>query len=280
MAQLHVFYDLQPGENVKLVPPPFIADRLLYYRDIMKDSTNAAGGPDTITFEFDGRKGLDLKWRMATYAGGMGGTVQHALESVAHIQHFDTMISPLLFNQQLPGDWVYRAGASNAQLTEGLSKVFRQRLGMVGSLVQKPIERDVIVASGTFAFAPLPTTTTTTPTTPTVGQSSEPAIRFFRGKRSPGGKNYGVSHGTDGTFLPHIAMLTDVPVVNEAKFPPRAAITWCYEDSVYLRAPGAARDIAAEDEMLANLTRQTGLQFRRERRVVPTWVWETPTTAP
>src|SRR5437773_5389994 len=84
MAEFHKTYDLAPGEVLKFVPQPYIADRLLYYKNYIMaggGGTASTRGPDVIIFEFDGATPtrFDLKWRMTSY--GSNGSVGTALDA-------------------------------------------------------------------------------------------------------------------------------------------------------------------------------------------------------
>jgi hypothetical protein len=66
--------------------------------------------------------------------------------------------------------------------------------------------------------------------------------------------------------------VTKRQVIIEAKLPSRGANS--YRDHASMKPfHGEAADPAAVDALLANVAQQTSFQLKRERRVVPTWVF-------
>jgi len=73
----------------------------------------------------------------------------------------------------------------------------------------------------------------------------------------------------------HLGLLTARQIIVETTLPSRGPGSYKAHASMQ---PFYRKDMdpAALDELLANVAKQTSLQFRRERRVVPTWVFTTP----
>ena len=71
----------------------------------------------------------------------------------------------------------------------------------------------------------------------------------------------------------YVGASCDRPVVIETKLPAEVLVNW-KNALYYFVAPGAnGMDDADVDSVLANVAKQTSLQFKRAKRTVATWVW-------
>jgi RNA polymerase sigma factor (sigma-70 family) len=257
MANLRDVYALKDGENLKRVPPPFLQDRLLFYKTYMDPQQSNPGGPDVILFRFDGS---NFTWTNAMYSGGNGGSVAYAMEAIGGISPKDRQIPQRILAMPLSGDWVMRKGVAKHDCLGVFSGIISQVTGQSGKLVEKPIERDAIVVSGKLAVTPLPDAAARH------DQTGPNPVYLFRGDL----KSARVFNGmtcTVAVMLNEMGDRLNRPIVNEISGNPSDAMS--PQDCL------TGEDAAEIDTVLANLAKQTSLQFKQEKRVVPTWVWET-----
>jgi hypothetical protein len=267
MQQLHQVYDLADGEIVKFVPRPFIPDRVLYVQSYMPgvQLKSVPGGPDVLVFDYENH---NLRGRAAMYADGNAGDVAYAIASVAQVDRGELAIPAQILSLPMKGDWVYRLGSTPQQRMAAIGALIGKQLQQPdGKLMQQAMERDAIVVSGSYAFQPLAQADHPHDT------SAPPPIYLFRGDSRPG-KSRGGGKGDLTEFCNHLAATCDRPVVIETSLPAGVTVHW--QNCLYftVRPGDIGMGDADVDSVIANVAKQTSLQIKREKRTVPTWVWQ------
>ena len=145
-SEFHKVYALDDGEIIRLVPSPFIPERVDFL--------------DTLDWNGLGRKPQILScvitWdgtnlRLFSAVEVVPRDMANALRQVGGIWPQDTDLPREKLSRRVDGDWVIRVGATTDQKIAALAPLL---LGQGKTLALKPVERDVIVASGTFDYKP------------------------------------------------------------------------------------------------------------------------------
>jgi RNA polymerase sigma factor (sigma-70 family) len=266
MPKFRELYALKPGENVKFIPRPWIAERTGFYRQQLGESQYEAipAGPDVMCIEDDG---TTLKETRAMFGGPP--TVQYGAEYVLGIEAWDLRGEDKLLNLPMRGDWVVRKDLTREQRTEHFLSIVSKASGSPKSLSYSEIPRLAVVIRGTYAPA-------TQPIVPP--RSGRNAVVFYRGTVDPKRANY-----AGGSLADRIASVCHVPVIDEAGVP-NNKIEVHTAPNVYInKTIGEPQRLKQIDELLANLSAQTSLELTRETRTLPLWMLvpgEAATTQP
>jgi RNA polymerase sigma factor (sigma-70 family) len=254
-SRLNGAYALVPGENVRFVRQPYIPERA---------ELHMAGGPEqiepqqTLVIAWDGQKFEFRRGNSAAY------TLADVLRNIAGIAPQDTTIPRELLKKALPGDWVIRADATEAEKIADLARIISEVIDRPVKLVREPRERDTIVARGKFRYSPFAN-----------ARDSDRAfaIRLYVGANPNQRVTGAMIWQNQSEMLQALGEVIATPLVNESQLPdgPSKAAIFETTDSGDLKRPDPAPSSAAVDSLLANVAKQTGLSFTRERRVLPTW---------
>ena len=103
-------------------------------------------------------------------------------------------------------------------------------------------------------------------------QSARPDdVHIFRGEPVAYGAGRYAGHTDAITMLQNMGAVLVRPVVLETEITSKVAFSWQAHKSANFRSSVEPPDGAIVDEILANVSRQTSLEFKRERRSVLTW---------
>jgi len=192
------------------------------------------------------------------FPGGI--SLKTAFERIIGLSKFQYDISDELSDMRIPGDWIARKGTTKEQLLRAFEKIIQDYTGRAIRFEQHQIERNVIVARGEFQFKPLS------------GAYDDYVIHVFSDKLDPDERGGGGS----GTLDKFLRYLGDIPlneqVINEATGSENIRVYYGWHYSGYLRKLTDETEKMEKLEMLlGNLSRQTGLTFSRQRRIVEKW---------
>lgn len=283
MPKFRETYALADGESIRLAPKPFIAERIEFYRARMHAAQVQAipRGPDFYLLDYDG---TDFKMRTAWF--GQPG-VRSLFSAVLGIEATRLMGPDAILEQVMTGDIVLKKGSGIEQNRGPFVKLLGDAFGRKLSLEQQTLERDVVVVSGKLKLR----TPTSAPTTVTPASTQEtarrrrmglpdgPALKLFIGKPQGGGWTQ--------TGGPHMARefenICRLPVIVEGDIGGQN-VPIEMDPSIHqlYRRGNQPPDSALLDELLKNISDQSELTFKREKRPVETWVLTDlgPTTAP
>ena len=247
-------YSLKNGELLRYIPPPFIRERMTYYRT---DETNQAraipSGPDYVVFR---QSGSELR------RASMGfGYKQHSLQQILggyfNFWRYEFDDPDQLLNISLPGDWTIREDANREDLLAALEPIIQKAAGRRIHFEKRAVERDVIVAHGTAKDLDWQT-----------------KVQIYAEKKVQGGDS-GTSHGNLQGLVGAVGEPIGIYMINEAKTvepEPKGAASFGWD--YYLDANSSKMGDRREeltDKVLKNVAEQTGLTFTRERRPVDVW---------
>jgi RNA polymerase sigma factor (sigma-70 family) len=263
-ARFDELYLLAPGETMKRVHTPFVPERLTYYQ-----LTSGTGqvqaipkGPDAMLLTQGPPQGLKTQSMM------FGGSqdVRGVLRDVVGIAPQETDLPRDILRRNLPGDWVVRESSPVAERMAAFTQLLSQQIGRTYRSEVRPLEREVIVVRGTYAYRPLPDVPE---------EQYGATIHFYVGQPEKKPSGFGGSGGAFRGLFAHLGDLSGRQIIIETELPSRGAGS--YKDHASVQPfHRKEMDAATLDLLLANVEKQTSFELKRERRVVPTWVF-TPT---
>ncbi len=250
-------YRLDDGEVLRRVAPPFIPERDEYYRSAHGAQAEAiADAPDYFIFHYD-QDGGSRNWGYGFSGHAM--TVRGALGNVLGLNSYEVEGPNDLLSHELPGDWVVRPAAPLAAKLDALGSIIRDATKRGVRFEPHHVERDVIVATGTFKATPMAV------------DAGDRSIHVFADKVDQDERGGGGGGSLD-EFLRMLGSHLGTPVVNETEGNRPDWVRWSHHTSSYLtrEAPGPRRDEKVS-QMLGVVSEQTNLRFRTERRKVAVW---------
>lgn len=249
----NALYKLEPGEVLKRIPTPFIPERLDYYR--VENSSQAQSiprGPDMMVFDWG--KGL-VPWGMSF---GNTGALSDVLGRALRLPRYEYEGDPAALKIMLPGDWIVRKGTPMPELIAALEKIAAQA-GHPVKIERRRVERDLIVVRGHYALKPIEN----------YGRRRD-AIHIYVDKLNEDPSRGGGGSGPLKEFITWVGNRERCWTIDETESS-TAAVSWRdHDDSSPSRGKGM--DAAKLDRLWQNLARQTGLEFKKERRAVEIWV--------
>ena len=251
-ARFHARYRLSQGEFLKRIAPPFIPERLEYYRSELRQQSHAiADPPDFFTFYWD----HELSRPGYGHTGG-DRTLSDVLRRSLNLRADEFEGPEALCTLNVPGDWIVRTNADKADLLHALANILRDELKQSIQFEKQSTEREVIIVSGRYEHHPLP------------DYPKSAAVHFYVDQLNEPGSGGGGS-GTMGEMLAQLGNLIHERVINEVQVPEGTILVWRNEQPSQFM--NLEKDPARVDLLLENLSRQTSLQFRKEKRKVDIW---------
>jgi RNA polymerase sigma factor (sigma-70 family) len=241
-------YRLTDGENIRYIKPPFIPERLTYYRTENPSQAKAVPrGPDLLVIQQDG----DELGRPSMGFGFKPNPLQRILDNPLGFWHYEFEAPASLFNIDLAGDWTIRKDTPREELLKALEPIILKATGRKIHFEKQSVERDVIVAHGTMKGS----------------LYGDNGIQIYAEKKDLYG---GRSHGGLTGFLGTAGERLNAYVVNEARADNEASFGWVDSKDADASKMGDRRE-ELTNMVLKNITDQTGLTFTHEKRFVDVW---------
>ena len=231
-------YHLPPGRHAQLVAPPFGAQRAAH----LSDNRLPTEIPNQyVVFEWDGKP----KWRVMSFSPDLSLVLQHGVGIRPH-----QWIDPEgLTRTKIPGDWVFRQGASAEEKLGSLAEVLTQRLGREVRFEKRRAWVETVVARGSYVYSPLE------------GASSGRRVVLASDlPQLPRGAEQFTESGSLTQFFSALGR-NGAGAFENATDTPGATLSW-------LIIQPCGRDRSA---LLANLSKQTNLRFDLEIRDSEVW---------
>jgi len=245
-------YRLKDGEVIKHVRPPFMTERDDYYHkepSLKAQAANMKKAPDYFIFHDDGK--IFEEWGYSV--GNSHVTLQRLLHHAFRLKSYELAGPDELLNLRVDGDWVIRGGPmdkmDDADVLKQLSALLSKESNRPVRVERKAVERDVLVASGSF-------------TTP-FSQATPIDIYIADLKDTGGG---GEGSGSLQELLDEVGDRLNIPMIDETGGHYFVEHWKMHSDAYFPPTNGRHTEMA--DKLLANLQRQTGLTFRHETRPV------------
>lgn len=223
-------------------------------RDLPEDSQPRA---DYVSFTWD--NGLDTKDGRWRFRGSV--SLREAAERMAGLSRFEYEIAENLKDVNIPGDWVLRKGSPRELRIAALERTVQESTGRPIVFRKLLVEREVIVARGTFRFQPLS------------GTYDDSWIHVYADQLEPDERSGGGS-GSLERFIRYLGEINfNRQVLDETQGDGDVEVSYGWHQSGYIRLIADEKEKAEKLQMvLDNVSRQTGLTFSIERRTVPIWM--------
>lgn len=253
MAEKHG-YGLEDDQLVRVVRPPFDDIRMKYYQAGNPAQAKAIPrGPDAMSFRW---KDGHLSIRGMAFGNG-GYSVANALSTLQGFARREIEGDGELIGTAVSGDWIVREGCANSEFLEQIEQLLRVEYELPIRLKYEDVEREVWVASDEYKFSPLPGQPARDETQLTDRKVVSDPVQIFRKECNTDGRGGG-GMGDLAEFLQHLGDAIGDQVVDSAFERPEISISWRYHDDMR----------GNPDEVLKNITAQTGLTFGREVKLV------------
>lgn len=239
-------YGLKENEVLKRVAPPFPACRADYCRFLKANYCSWMESDNvSMSYRFDGK---DVTFWSLT--PDPNGVELPTLLADLGIPAQEVEIDEDLRFKQIPGEFVVRTGAPVEKSVPRLEQMLREELHLPIRLTLKQLEREVIVVRGKYESKPRANRK--------VNQVDLFAIKPNEDGGSAGGR------GTFDKFLEWVGTWIDRRFVNDLGNTPKGEMMWFFHPSRLMHSGSDPNKDA--DGVLKNITAQTGLTFRTEKR--------------
>ncbi|MBN2590418.1 MAG: carboxypeptidase regulatory-like domain-containing protein [Sedimentisphaerales bacterium] len=249
-------YFLEDGKVLKRIAPPFIPERKEYYQaEESSQYSHINNPPDYFTFHWDGKL---QKWGYGFV--GLKWTLKNVLNVNIRLNKNKYEGPEDLLGIEVPGDWIVRKDATMEQKLKALEEIIANELGRKIRFEKRSIEREAIVATGSFKYTRLP-----------IAQDDRWILMFsgdFVDEEGGGGGTSDTVH----EFLEAIGDRVNVPVIDETESPHDVKIPYRHYHSAYLsRVEDPNEKSEKLVQLLDNITLQTNLHFVIETRPIEKW---------
>jgi hypothetical protein len=244
-------YSLKSGEDLKRVPAPRPKSAVAWMQN---ESPHMAGRLDEVTaMTFRWRDPDRLKQWSAHYGSPKGWSLRSIpryLEMDLH--EFEIDGDRKLLDTEIPGDWVYREGATAERKARSLEGILKKTLDPKIVVEFRLVERNVVVVRGKYRHTP-------------IGKRGKNEIEIYGKPIVKDGGGHGGGSGKFPEFLKWVGSWIETPVVSEVADPPADNLSWYYNG----RSPSTAKERQEDHDetlVLKHLEEQTGLTYTVEPR--------------
>ncbi|NOZ39027.1 MAG: hypothetical protein GXP24_02220 [Planctomycetes bacterium] len=261
LAELHG-YKLEPGQLLKHIGEPFpeLREEL---RHLLSNSVNPGDEMKSEAILF--LSAPEEETRVAMFRVKIA-TLEDVLKNVLHLERQQFECHESVLDSAFPGDWVMSWDAWDFRLptveeVASLEEIFNEELPSKLTLEWKQVEKTALIVKGDYEFSPLPRKEGK----PVVVEGEEEGFFLFPVLRR--GSLHTFSSGSFQRLLQAIGEVVRLPVVNEInKLPNTPRFLWKYEGKIV--SEHAPLDPDLEKTFLDSLSKQTGFQFVKEKRLV------------
>ncbi len=247
-------YRLEDEEVLRRIPPPFIPERMDYYR--IENSSQAQQipkGPDYFCFHWTGQL---RKWASG-FLNGNPLTLAGVLESVLDLENFEFEGPKQLLSAKLAGDWIVNPDVEREKKLEALAGIFEKATKRKIEFVPEKVEREVVVAGGDWTF----------------DCNNGKGTVHLRADESDPNEGGGGGSGTMDAFFNRLGSLINLRVVDETTTKAPQNFQWRTHHSSYVsRTPAGAQREEKVKKLLEVASEQTGVSFVMEKREVEVWM--------
>ncbi|MGD0462905.1 MAG: hypothetical protein ABSB74_10495 [Tepidisphaeraceae bacterium] len=240
----HETYALRPGETIRRVAPPFLPERLDYFRKVQPSRT--VNPVALLVLWRDGA--LQLKnWMYYVRSDGDSGfEAEQLIQSLLKLYPQDIEGDLELARKVIPGDFVANADADIDQYRLALEKLVSETSGRAVSLTFREVPRPVIVFTGTWS-------------------PQAPHLIQIYGSQMNNAPTVRVSLGSIDHFAKWVGSWIGESVIVEAAGAPHE-LSLCGHDRD--RAPEALKQAHDPQLVCTHIHEQTGLDWREETRAL------------
>jgi RNA polymerase sigma factor (sigma-70 family) len=254
-AQFDQTYALLPSQNLKFIPPPPLALRQQYFKEVEHNDTPM---PFIQWRWTDGRL-----QRQAMQGSGPAGASLASVITTCTTLRWEQVSASGVPAINCNGDWIVRDGASTEAVLADLRTILHDQLKTDLKFEKQEEMKDALVVSGQYRMQRLP-------------EATDNHLQVFADVMDhpkPGDSIMGGGNTPPAQFWTILGSYLRIPMVDEAAGEP-ARISWLLSRSLT-----KANTEEGRRQILDNLTQQTGLTFKQEPRTFVTWTL-LPATAP
>ena len=250
-------YALLPNQNLKFIPPGRFPERLKYFTEVENNDTPMP------CIQWSWANGALKRHGMAG-SGPAGASLSTILQFCANFDqhHAPTAGLPAI---NCDGDWIVRGGAPTTAILADLHTILLGQFNADIRFEKTEVTKDALVAIGQYHFKPL-------------AGATDRDLQIFADVLDhprPGDSCMGGGTTVPAEFWTTLGDYFAIPFVDETRGEP-AQIGWSLSRSI----ANADKEPARGQKILDNITRQTGVIFKRERRVFITWKLTSDRTPP
>ncbi len=261
LALLHG-YKLDSGQLLKHIGEPFpeLREEL---RHLLSDSVNPGDKMKSEAILF--QSAPEKETRVAMFRV-KNATLEDVLRSILHLERHQIECYETVLNSAFPGDWVMSWDARKfrpptVEEVASLEEILNEELPFKLTLEWKQVEETALIVKGDYHFSPL----RRTDGKPVVVEGEEKGYFLFPVLRS--NSLHFASSGSYPRLLQAIGEVVGLPIVNElSKLPDTQSFLWKYQGKVV--SGHDPLDPTLEKTFLDSLSKQTGLEFVKEKRLV------------
>jgi hypothetical protein len=245
-------YVLQDGETLKRVFPISREARLPYFKKMnFPDAQLDRRDNLTLTFSFDkDEPSLNRIFH------GDSHTLSSIIEATSGVQPCELDGNRTLWALRIPGDFVFRKKATLEQTLDALQKILADDLKLEVRFTLENLDRIVYVASGEFEVRD--------------DLLFEKGLILICGENR---KSFQSQGGKFEEFLGAVSYRIGRRIVSELKEPPKKGVGWSIAidgspEDFWKEIPPNDKFTADADLVLENVSKQTGLVFKKTKRNV------------
>lgn len=248
-AEFRRAYRLEDGEILKRVTAPFPPSRKEYCQSLKVANGRMKHDKMSLSYRWDG-KDVNVHSLGGTDNEPIGCALSRVLWDIG-IPSQDIEGDPELLRRHVPGEFVLRTGVPAEKVVPRLEQILREELQLPIQLALVEVEREVIVVGGKYESKPRANRRANTVDLFAVAPKDAPA---------------GGGSGTFDEFLKETGGFIGRRLINNLAETPKSRIMWRYHNSEQvLPGPDPNQDA---DGVLKNVTAQTGLTFKPEKRKI------------
>ena len=241
-------YSLAPKQNLKFIPPGQVPQRKRYFAEVEHNDSPMP----CIQWRWIGGK---VKREAMSAYGPDGAPLSRVLQSCANL---DSHHAPTdgLAHINVNGDWIVRDGASTEAVLADLHAILLEQFKTDIRFEKTETVKEALVATGKYRYHRL--------AEDTMGE-----LQIFADKMDhpqPGESAMGGGTTAPDYLWVYLGEAFAIPIVDETTGEP-PEISWFLSRSIV----GANQEPARRQQILDNITKQTGITFKQEKRSFVTW---------
>ena len=244
-------YRLEPGEIVRLISPPFVAERRQFIASDWRDSRAIVDGWQ-MTFYYDEQRGL----RRNSFAAHPG-TLGSGVAACSELTRAEVEMPDELKFLEVAGDWIVRRDSTIEQRMKAAEQILCSATGRKIVVKKTARPRRVLVVSGTYAFTPL-----------SQAKDQRTIHLYCQELIEPNGAGGG--SGALTSLFERLQNVTGQKIVNQAVVAGGTKVGWTNHHDL----SSAGKDLKMRDLLLDNIAKQTGLTFSAQTQDVEIWTVE------
>ena len=264
-------YRLKKGEMLPHIPEPYVPERADFFAQrrrlhpdpFQRPDDELRPDPDSTVFLWNGREAKDY-WANPR-------TLEDVLQALG--LRLDEIRAPEdLLGLRLRGDWVLREKSFTKQRLQALARLVKEKFGRSVRFEKRRVEEDVIVVRGELDIQPAKAEKWETQMARHFASLPEPAltpIHVYVDSLDTGRFRILYADTDLSGLLRELGKKLRRKVIDETESSD-ILVGWTFHET--FRREYIEEEPSRLDQLLENLSKQTSLQFRKEKRPVEVWL--------